>query len=100
MRRLAFLSALAYFCSVSGASAETWTWFRSVTTNTEWSTTRGTGDVDLSGGVFRASLRDGDDELFVRLLLRGSIAQGSVRARVEVRESDSPIETVSGRLNR
>lgn len=82
--RIALVFGLTASCligSVSTASAETWTWFRSATTNSEWWTTGGHGDVNFSGGAFKATLLDGGDRS-VRLSLRGSVAQGVVTALV------------------
>lgn len=91
--------ALLCFAFASTASADTWTWFRSVTTDTEWWSTNGQGDVDFSGGMFRALLRDGGDKS-ERLSLIGSVSEGMVTARVKAKETDKPIFRVSGRLKR
>jgi hypothetical protein len=102
MRRTAILLALTslqMFGAVAVSSAETWTWFRSVSTGTEWWSTGGKGDVDLSGSLFKATLRDGEDQT-TRLALQGSVSGGLVRARVTVLESDAPVAEVSGRLKR
>jgi hypothetical protein len=89
-----------HFLSFSSlAAAETWTWFRSASEGKEWWITKGQGDVDFSGGAFRATLRDGEDGS-VRLSLRGTFSNGSVRARATVAETDNPPFAVSGRLRR
>jgi hypothetical protein len=80
------------------AATDTWTWFRSVSTGSEWWTTHGKGDVNLSRGVFSATLRDADDPHFTRLSLAGSVSGGLVKARATVRESDAPVVEVTGRL--
>jgi hypothetical protein len=102
-RRIALVTLVAWFHILSSASsqasAETWTWFRSVTTEAEWWTTRGQGDVDFSGGVFSATLRDGNDKS-LRLSLRGSVSEGLVHARATVADTDAPTLRVSGRLKR
>jgi hypothetical protein len=93
------LVSLHILSSLSLASAEPWSWFRSVSTGKEWWTTTGQGDVDFSGGVFIATLRDGKDGS-VRLSLRGSLSEGLVKARATVPETDEPPFQVSGRLKR
>jgi hypothetical protein len=88
-----------FLCSSPLESAETWTWFRSVTTGTEWWTTKGQGDVDFSSGKFSATLHDGEDNS-VRLSLTGSVSDGVVQARVTVLDTDDPPFRLSGRLKR
>jgi hypothetical protein len=96
--RIVLICALLCGAFSSSASADTWTWFRSVTA-TEWWVTNGQGDVDFSGGVFSASLRDGQDKS-ERLSLKGSMSEGLVTARVKVNDTDLPSFRVSGRLKR
>jgi hypothetical protein len=80
--------------------AQTWTWFRSVTTGTDWWTTEGKGNVDLSGTLFKATLWDGEDPQFIRFSLQGSALGGVVKARLTVLASDAPVVEMSGRLKR
>ena len=81
--------------------SDAWAWFRTVSTGTEWWTEQGNGEVNFSGSLFRATLRDGDDPQFTRLSLQGSVSGGLVKARVTVLESDAgPVLEVSGRLKR
>src|SRR5688500_4590252 len=80
--------------------APTWIWFSSVSTGIDWWITKGKGSVDLSGSLFKATLRDGEDPQFTRLLLEGSIAGGVVKARLTILQSDAPVAEFSGRLQR
>jgi hypothetical protein len=100
MRRTVMVLALTSLQTVGAtpAATDTWTWFRSVSTGSEWWTTQGKGDVNISRGVFSATLRDGDDPRFTRLSLAGSVSGGLVKARVTVQESDDPVVEVTGRL--
>lgn len=81
------------------ASADTWIWFRSVTTGSEWWPSTGQGDVHFSRGVFKATLRDGTDKS-ERIVLTGSVSNGVVTARGDVLGTDEPPLRVSGRLKR
>ena len=103
MRRAATvlaLTALQVLIAIPAATSETWAWFRTVSTGTEWWVTNGKGEVDLSDSRFKATLRDAEDPQFTRLSLNGSVLRGLVKARVTVHESDAPAFEVSGRLKR
>jgi hypothetical protein len=86
--------------SVPADPAPTWIWFSSVSTGTDWEITKGKGNVELSGRLFKATLRDGEDPKLTRLLLNGSIANGVVKARLTILESDVPDAEFSSRLKR
>ena len=86
--------------SVPAAALPTWTWFRSVSTGTEWWITRGKGYVDLSGSLVKATLQDGEDPQSTRLSLERSVVSGVVRARLTILETDAPDVEISGRLKR
>jgi hypothetical protein len=103
MRRAAILLALTslqVLAALGASPAETWTWFRTVSTGTEWWITQGKGEVDFSDSRFKATLRDAENPEFTRLSLQGSVTRGLVKARVTVVESDAPVFEVSGRLKR
>jgi hypothetical protein len=103
MRKAAILFVLIAFVALAGlhaAPAETWIWYRTVSTDTEWWTESGNGEVSLLGNQFRARLGQGQDPLDTRFSLRGSVSGGLVTARVTFQESDAPVVEVSGRLKR
>jgi hypothetical protein len=103
MRRIAVVFAvmsLQMLTTSPVGAAETWIWFRTVSTGTDWWLTKGQGDIEISDSVFKATLRDGEDPQFTRLSLQGSVSAGLVTARVTVHESDAPTVEVSGRLKR
>ena len=94
------LTSLQVLATPPAAPDETWAWFRTVSTGTEWWVTQANGDVSFSGRLFNATLRDGQDPKFTRLSLQGSVAGGTVKAPVTVLESDAPVVELSGRLKR
>jgi hypothetical protein len=103
MRRVAIivaLTSLQVLAALPAAPTETWAWFRTVSTGTEWWTTQGKGDINLSGSGFKATLRDAENPEFTRLSLQESVSRGLVKARVTVLESDDPVFEVTGRLKR
>jgi len=99
MRRTAIvlaLTSLQVLASLPASPAETWAWFRTVSTGTEWWITEGKGDVNFSGSRFKATLRDAENPELTRLSLQGSVTRGLVKARVTVsslmrRCSKSPV---------
>jgi hypothetical protein len=103
--RLLHLSILAVISlqsppNVHPVAPPTSSWFRSVSTGTDWSIIKGRGYVDLSDRRFKATLHDGEDAQFTRLSLEGSVVGGVVKARLTTLESDAPAVEVSGRLKR
>jgi hypothetical protein len=94
------LTSLQVLAALPAAPSETWAWFRTVSTGTDWWITEGKGDVNFSGSRFKATLRDAENPEDTRLLLQGSVSGRFVKAPVKVVESDTPVFEVSGRLKR
>jgi hypothetical protein len=97
---LVLLSTLLLASTPASAADGDWSWFRSVATGSGWWITDGHGDVSQTGDRFEARLRDGQEPLFVRLTLRGTLSDAVVSARVRVENSDARDFEMSGRLTR